>query len=119
VDVQHRQRVSTPFTEFDIGYNEQISGEVEFDGDTVDFDFWAPFSIQPLKCYVRLSDAETNQSLLNGEGNLDIAGENDDHNYLSFSGFGYLDERMTQRVGKCRYEVWLDGEARAKVTVYV
>jgi hypothetical protein len=119
VDVMKQQRVTTPFTEFDIGYNEQIIDEVEFDGDTVDFCFWAPFSVQPLRCFVRLSDADTQQTLLNGEGDIMIEGDNDDRNYLSFSGFGYLDDEMTTRVHSCRYEVWLDGDARARVTVFV
>jgi hypothetical protein len=119
VDVMHQQRVSTPFIEFDVGYNEHVVNEVEFDGDTVDFCFWAPASSEDLRCYVQLTDPETLQVLTNGTAELLIPGGDDDRRYLSFSGFGYLDEAMTTRVGNCQYEVWLDGDSHARVTVFV
>ena len=119
VDVQQRQRVSTPYTEFDVGYNEHIMDSVEFDGDTVDFCFQANMFTERLSCYVRLFDAETQAELLNGRGEVDIEESNDDPVYLSFSGFGYLDEQMAERVRACQYEVWLDGSARVRTTIYV
>lgn len=119
MDVSHQQRVTTEYAEYDIGYNEQLNGEVEFDSDTVDFCFWAPFSVYPLRCFVRLSDYDTQAYLTNGEADIMIEGDNNDKNYLSFSGFGFADEWMTQRVNRCRYEIWFDGEARARVTIYV
>jgi hypothetical protein len=119
VDVSHQQRVTTEFTEFDVGYSEHVIDTVEFHGDTVDFCFWAPFSVQPLRCFVQLTDAETQQTLLNGQADVMIEGDNDDRNYLSFSGFGFLDDQMTERVKHCQYEVWCEGVARARVTVFV
>jgi hypothetical protein len=119
VDVVERQRVSTNYTEFDIGHNEHVVDEVEFGNDTVDFCFWTPYSHTSLRCYVRLMDADTDEFLRMGEGELRIADDNDDRSYLSFSGFGYYDEQMTQPVSRCKYEVWLDGEGRTRVTVFV
>ena len=52
VDVENRQRMSTPFTEFDVGYNERINDSVEFDADTVDFCFQAPMFSEKLRCHV-------------------------------------------------------------------
>lgn len=119
MDVVQRQRVSTPFTEFDVGYSEHVQDEVEFDSDTVDFCFWAPAASHDLRCHVQLMDPDTQQVLMNGTGELMIEGGNTDRGYLSFSGFGYLDETMTTRVGHCQYEVWLEGDSHVRVTVFV
>jgi hypothetical protein len=119
VDVEHRQRVSTPFTEFDVGYNERVEDTVEFDADTVDFCFQAPMFSEKLRCHVRLFDAETAAELLNGRGEAVIEENYDDRVYLSFSGFGYLDEQMTERVHSCRYELWIEGDGRVRTTLYV
>jgi hypothetical protein len=115
----HQQRVTTPFAEFDVGYSEHVRNEVEFDADTVDFCFWAPASADRLRCYVQLIDPDTQQVLTNGTAELVIESGNDERNYLSFSGFDFLDESMTSRVGRCEYEVWLDGDSHARVTVFV
>jgi len=119
VDIEHRQRKSTPFTEFDVGYSEHVIDTVEFDEDTVDFCFQAQMFTDKLRCYVRLFDAETQAELLNGRGEVDIEENHDDPVYLSFSGFGYLDEQLTERVRSCQYEVWLEGNARVRTTIYV
>lgn len=111
--------MSTPFTEFDIGYNEHVIDTVEFDADTIDFCFQTPMFSEKLKCYVKLMDSDTQSELLNGRGEIVIEENYDDKVYLSFSGFGYQDEEMTRRVNTCQYEVWLDGNARARVIVYI
>jgi len=119
VDVEHRQRQSTPFTEFDLGYNEHIVDTVEFDQDTVDFCFQAQMFTERLRCHVKLFDAQTQAELLNGRGEIVIEENNDDRVYLSFSGFGYHDEEMTDRLRTCQYEVWPDGNARVRTTIYI
>jgi len=120
VDVEQRQRVSTPFTEFDVGYEEHILDTVEFDSDTVDFCFQPRMFTERLRCNVRLFDAETQAELLNGRGEVVIPEDNDDRVYLSFSGFGYADDYMTERVRRCQYEVWVDdGSGKVRVTIYV
>jgi hypothetical protein len=119
VDIEHRQRMSTPFTEFDIGYNEHVIDTVEFDADTVDFCFQAPMFTEKLRCHVKLFDTETQTELLNGQGEILIEENFDDRVYLSFSGFGYVDEQMTERIRTCQYEVWLDGDSRVRATLYV
>ena len=119
VDVENRQRMSTPFTEFDVGYNERINDSVEFDADTVDFCFQAPMFTEKLRCHVTLYDSHTQAELLNGRGEAVIEENNDDRVFLSFSGFGYLDEYMTERVNSCRYELWVEGNGRVRTTLYV
>jgi hypothetical protein len=119
VDIEHRQRVSTPFTEFDVGYSEHFIDTVEFDEDTVDFCFQAQMLTDKLRCHVKLFDAETQAELLNGQAEIVIEENNSDRVFLSFSGFGYLDEQMTERIRTCQYEVWLEGDARVRATLYV
>lgn len=119
VDIEHRQRVSTPFTEFDVGYSEHILDTVEFDSDTIDFGFQAPMLTDKLRCHVKLFDAETETELLGGNGEIVIDENSDSQVFLSFSGFGYADEEMTERIRTCQYEVWVDGDSRARATLYV
>lgn len=120
MDVELRQRVSTPYTEFDIIAPEHYRDEVSpFSEDTVDFCFVPkPFN-SPLRCFVKLFDADSGQELFCGLGENTLAANAAEPVWLSFSGFGWLDEQMTRRVSAVRYEAWLEGQGHVLVRVYV
>jgi hypothetical protein len=120
MDMMMRQRVSTPHTEFDIIAPERYRDEVSpFWEDTVDFCFVPkPFN-SPLRCHVKLYDVDTQQELLGGYGVTDLPGNADEPVWLSFSGFGWVDEQMTRRVSAVRFEAWLEGHGHVLVRVYV
>jgi len=120
MDVAMRQRVSTPYTEFDIIAPERYRGEISpFGEDTVDFCFVPKPFTSPLRCLVKLFDAETEQELFGGLGEVPLAENAGEPVWLSFSGFGWIDERMTTRVSAVRYEAWLEGSGHVLVRVYV
>jgi hypothetical protein len=117
---KNHQRVSTPHYEFDIGQSERRIEEAEFDNDAVTFCFGVHGLNKAMRCYARLYDAETQAPLSGGDGDVEIEEEaRDDKVYMSFSGFGYLDEQMTEPVRKVGYEVWVEGPETVRVTVYV
>jgi hypothetical protein len=120
MDVELRQRVSTPFREFDIIAPEHHLDEVSpFTADTVDFCFVPKPFTSPLRCIVKLFDAETSAELFGGYGEVELAENADEPVWLSFSGFGWVDERMTQRVSAVHYEAWLEGSGHVLVRVFV
>ena len=120
MDVAMRQRVSTPYTEFDIIAPERYRDEVSpFPEDTVDFCFVPKPFTSPLHCHVKLFDADTQQELFGGHGVTQLMENADEPVWLSFSGFGWVDERMTQRVSAVRFETWLEGNGHVLVRVYV
>ena len=120
MDVEKRQRVSTPFTEFDIIAPEHHRNDVApFTDDTVDFCFEPKPFTSPLRCVVKLFDADTQQELFGGYGETQLAENAGEPVWLSFSGFGWVDEQMTKRVSAVRYEAWLEGSGHVLVKVFV
>lgn len=120
MDVEYRQRVSTPFTEFDLIAPERYTDEVSpFDADTVDFCFVPKPFTSPLTCAVKLFDAETGQELLGGFGEVNIAEYSDEPVWVSFSGFGWVDSKLAKRVSAVKFESWLTGNGHVEVRVFV
>jgi len=120
MDVEKRQRVSTPFREFDIIAPEHHLNEVSpFSEDTVDFCFVPQPFTSPLQCIVKLFDADTQAELFGGYGEVQLAENAGEPVWLSFSGFGWEDERMTRRVSAVQYEAWLEGSGHVLVRVFV
>ncbi|MGH9243665.1 MAG: hypothetical protein ACRD29_04980 [Acidimicrobiales bacterium] len=119
MDVEYRQRVSTPFREFHITDNEHYEDEVEFDHDTVDF-CWVPKpDTARMTCYVKLFDAQTLAELTNANGELVVNANDTQRQWMSFSGFGWHDAAMTMPITRCRYEAWIDGTASIVVEMFV
>jgi hypothetical protein len=119
VDVEYRQRVSTPYGEFDITDNEHYEGEVEFGSDIVDF-CWVPKpDTERMTCHVRLIDAENLSEITNGRGELVIEANSTDRHWMSFGGFGWHDEAMQMPISKCKYEAWIDGTESIDVEIFV
>ncbi len=119
MDVEYRQRVSTPYREFDITDNQHYEDEVEFGSDVVDF-CWVPKpDTERMTCHVKLFDAESRAELTRGEGELVIEANSTERKWMSFSGFGWHDEGMSMPISKCRYEAWIDGTESIVVEIFV
>ena len=112
--------MSTPHTEFDIIAPERYRDEVSpLPEDTVDFCFVPKPFTSPLRCFVKLFDADTQQELLGAFGEAQLPANAGEPVWLSFSGFGWDDEQMTTRVSRVRFEAWLEGHGHVLVRVYI
>lgn len=118
MDILRSQQRTVLLQEFDIVVPERVRDSVLFEAGRVDFCFTpSPFT-EPLVCFVRVFDADTEQDLLGGFARVRLGRNTTESKWLSFAGFGFLDEAMTLPVDRCGYEIWAEGTGRVSVRVF-
>ncbi|MFJ6637007.1 hypothetical protein ACIQMR_37620 [Streptomyces sp. NPDC091376] len=108
--------------EFDITCNEIREGLVDFEADMLTFCFTPRTGTGELECKVELREylggGSIGSVLLNGTGVTTIHKDQTANSWLCFSGFGWHDEKRTQRIGVCHYRVSLEeGTSTVRVVI--
>ncbi|WP_326948744.1 hypothetical protein OG439_08115 [Amycolatopsis sp. NBC_01307] len=119
LDVHYEWRKTT---EYDVGFTvvapEIHLGEVPFDEDCVVFCFTPRLFTARLRCWAKVVYTDDKEPF-NNTASVVLEEDGDERKYIAFSSFGWADEQCRVPIGRCKYEVWLEGSGSVTVQLFV